>query len=100
MVDLRDAGVNGRLCIAGDRDLAFQHLRYKLPDEVLAAIATGLIASKPTFGDHLIEQARFGGLRLHRGGGRPLWGCSRGITHVALLQAWAGLAQPEVFPAF
>ena len=60
-VDLRDAGLNAGLRVAGQRHFPFQHLGHKLLDHVPAAFESGRVAVEAALGNDLFEQALFRG---------------------------------------
>ena len=57
VIDLRDAGIDHRLRVGGDRHRALEHLGDKVLDELLATLFGGRVAAEPTLVDDLVEEA-------------------------------------------
>ena len=56
-VDLRDAGIEHRVGVAGHGDRAREHLRDELLDHVAPALACGCLDAESPLVDDLLEQA-------------------------------------------
>src|SRR5947207_3975999 len=94
MIDLRDARVDHHLRVARDGHRAFENLRYKLLDQILAALACRRFRAEAAFFHDLIEQTLLQSLLGGRVYLRTLW-----ISH------WnppplPSLARLSAFPSF